>query len=253
MIDEQAAASVTSTDVPVAIDPSQLNKPQMPDTQTGNGDELLKHKLGLANKHAKDAKLEADEAKKQLTALQQEMQALKEAQQSAVQKNLEDQGAFRELYEQEKSRAKQLEARLLSETSELKAQLESVTQGAAQERLKTSALGQISQAGAINPSQLLTLLQPGLRTNDEGQPVFLNGGVEQNLGDYLAHLKQATEWGHHFSASNSKGMGAAPGAQSVAPGMENPYKTKNFTAALMLERDNPELAKTLKQEAIRAA
>ena len=128
-----------------------------------------------------------------------------------------------------------------------------MTQGAAQERVKTSALGQISQAGAINPTQLLTLLQPGLRTNDEGQPVFLNGGVEQNLGDYLAHLKQATEWGHHFSASGSKGMGAAPGAQSVAPGMENPYKTKNFTAALMLERDNPELAKTLKQEAIRAA
>ena len=82
---------MTSTDVPVAIDPSQLNKPQMPDTQAGNGDELLKHKLGLANKHAKDAKLEADEAKKQLTALQQEMQALKQAQQSAVQKNLEDQ------------------------------------------------------------------------------------------------------------------------------------------------------------------
>ena len=48
-------------------------------------------------------------------------------------------------------------------------------------------------------------------------------------------------------------MGAAPGAQSVAPGMENPYKTKNFTAAMQLEVSNPELAKTLKQEALRAA
>ena len=47
--------------------------------------------------------------------------------------------------------------------------------------------------------------------------------------------------------------GRSAGAQSVAPGMENPYKTKNFTATLLLGRDNPELAKTLKQKAIRAA
>ena len=108
------AESVTSPDVPVAIDPSLLNKPVQPEEQTGSaGDELLRHKLGLANQHAKAAKREADEYKKRLEDLTNEMNQLKEAQQSAVRQNLEDQGAFRELYDQEKSRSKTLQQRLL--------------------------------------------------------------------------------------------------------------------------------------------
>ena len=87
------AASVTSPDVPVAIDPSLLNKPVQPaETATGSGDELLRHKLGLANQHAKTAKREADEYKKQLEQLQSEMNQLKEAQQSAVGRTLRTKG-----------------------------------------------------------------------------------------------------------------------------------------------------------------
>ena len=53
-----AAESVTSTDAPVAIDPALLNKPQMPTSESAGSadDQLLKHKLGLANQHAKQFK-----------------------------------------------------------------------------------------------------------------------------------------------------------------------------------------------------
>ena len=245
------AESVTGTDASVAIDPSLLNKPVHPEAQPANGnDELLKHKLGLANQHAKKAKQQADEVRKQFDALSAEMKALKEAQQSAVRENLEGQGAFKELYDQEKSRAKQLETRLLNETAELKQQLESVTQNAQNERLKSAALQQISRSNAVNPNQLYTLLQPQLRTNDEGQPVLLNSGVEQPLGDYLANLKSSADWQHHFSATGSKGMGAGASTATVAPGMSNPYRTRNLTEAMKLEVTNPELAKQLKAEAL---
>jgi hypothetical protein len=245
------AESVTGTDASVAIDPSLLNKPVQPDAQSANGnDELLKHKLGLANQHAKKAKQEADEVRKQFESLTAEMNALKEAQQSAVRENLEGQGAFKELYDQEKSRAKQLESRLLNETAELKQQLESVTQNAKNERLKSAALQQISRSNAVNPNQLYTLLQPQLRTNEEGQPVLLNSGVEQPLGDYLANLKSSPDWQHHFSASGAKGMGAGAATTTVAPGMANPYRTRNLTEAMQLEVTNPELAKQLKAEAL---
>ena len=244
------AESVTSPDESVAVDPALLNKPQRPDDLTSNGDDLLKHKLGLANQHAKKAKLEADEYRKKLDSLQTEMLILKEAQQSAVRENLEGQGAFKELYEQEKSRAQELQTRLLNETTELKQQLESVTQSAEQERLKNSALEQITRANAVNPTQLYQLLQPQIRVSDEGSVVALNSGVEQPLGDYLANLKAANEWQHHFSASASRGMGSGSGAASVAPGMTNPYRTGNFTEVMKLEASNPELAKQLKAEAL---
>ena len=242
------AESVTSTDVPVAVDPAQLNKPVHPSAQDDSSD-LLKHKLGLANAHAKQAKKEKDEMSKQLEELTSQLNQVQDAQKSAVRQNLEDQGAFRELYEQEKARAKQLESRLLNETASLKQELESVAQGAAKERMKSSAMSQISRANAVNPQQMFTLLQQGLRTDEEGQACFLNSGVEQPLGDYLAGLKQSPDWQHHFSAVGSKGMGTSGFAPSVAPGQANPYRTGNLTEAMLLEAKNPELAKALKAEA----
>ena len=247
-----AVESVTSPDASVAVDPALLNKPQRPEENTSNGDDLLKHKLGLANQHAKKAKSEAEEYRKQLDSLQSEMAALKEAQQSAIRENLEGQGAFKELYEQERQRAQELQTRLLNETSELKAELASVTQGAEQARLRATALEQISRSNAVNPQQLYQLLQSQIRVDDEGSPVVLSSGVEQPLGDYLVNLKAATEWQHHFSASAAKGMGASAASVSVAPGMTNPYRagTRNLTEAMKLEVTNPELAKQLKAEAL---
>ena len=243
------AESVTSPDVSVAVDSALLEKPQRQEENT-SGVDLLKHKLGLANQHAKKAKSEAEEYRQQLTSLQKEIAALQEAQQSAVRENLEGQGAYKELYEQERQRAQELQARLLNETTELKTQLESVTKAGEQERLKNTALQQIQNSNAVNPAQLYQLLQSQIRVDESGLPVVLSSGVEQPLGEYLSNLKSATDWQHHFSASGAKGMGARSANVSAAPGMSNPYASKNFTEAMKLEMSNPELAKQLKAEAL---
>jgi len=249
MTEEQTGAAVLSTDVPVAVDPALLNKPIRPEEQSqqGNADaELLRTKLGLANQHAKQAKKEADEARLQMQQLKDELEQIKAIQQSAAQKSLEDQGAFKDLWEQAKRTVSERDAQIV----ELKAQLASVTENVAQERLKAAATQQLSQANAVNPTQLFQLLAPQLRTDDEGKPVVLNGGVEQPLNDYVANLRQSPDWMHHFGASAGVGMGSAPAA-TVAPGMVNPYRTGNLTEALLLEKQNPELAKALKAEAQR--
>lgn len=231
------------------ISPELLNKPVHPSSQPAS-DPAVAQQLGLVKQKNNELLGKNKQLVNDLKSLREEFEALKIAQQSAVQKNLEDQGAFKELYEQEKARAKTLEQRLLSETTELRSQLNQVEESAKQERLKAAATAQISRANAVNPTQLYQLLSPQLRTNDDGSPVVLSGGVEQDLGDYLANLKQSTEWQHHFGASGAAGMGAAPAA-SVAPGMTNPYRTGNLTEAMALEVSNPELAKSLKAEALR--
>lgn len=240
------AESVTSTDAPVAIDPALLNKPVRPEEQpsaSGN-DELLKHKLGLANQHAKQAKKDADDARAEREQLKQELEELKALQTIEAQKSMEDQGQFRELWSQAKATVSERDAEIV----QLKAELASVRQEREGDRLKAAAMSQINTAGVINSQQMYLLLQSALRTDDEGNPVMLNGGVEQPLGDYLANLKQSAEWQHHFGASGSKGMGST-GNVSVSPGRENPYRNGNLTEALRLEVENPALAKALKAEA----
>lgn len=247
MSEELAVAeSVTSTEAPVALDPALLNKAVMPSEQSsGSADsDLLKHKLGLANNHAKQAKKDADDARSELAKLHEEFEQLRSSQQSAAQKNLEDQGAFKQLWEDAKKTVSQRD----SEIVDLQARLASVTEERSRDQLKAASLSQINSAGALNSQQMYLLLQSALRMDDEGSPTVLNGGVEQPLGDYLANLKQSSEWQHHFGASGSKGMGAA-GAVSISPGRDNPYRDGNLTEVLRLEVENPDLAKALKAEA----
>ena len=249
MSDDNAGIQSVTEEQKVSVDPMLLNKPVRPDEQ-GEGSDLLKHKLGLANQHAKTAKKEADDLRAQLSELQGQLKTVQDAQATAVRQNLEDQGAFKDLYEQERNRAKELESRYLNETAELKTQLQSVAESAKQEKLRASAMSTISRADAVNPQQMFTLLQTMVRSDDEGNPVVLNGGVEQPLGDYIANLKQSQDWQHHFSASSSRGMGTTA-SSSVAPGMSNPYRNGNLTEALRIEVENPDLAKALKAEASR--
>jgi len=218
MSEETAVAeSVTSPDVPVAVDPALLKKAVNPSEQsTGSADaDLLKHKLGLANSHAKQAKKEAEEARVELAQLRQDLEAQKTLQQSAAQKNLEDQGAFKQLWEDAKKTVSQRDVEIV----ELKAQLSSVTEERSRDQLKAAALSQINTAGALNSQQMYMLLQSQLRTDSEGLPAVLNGGVEQPLGDYLANLKQSAEW------------------------------QRNLTEVLRLEVESPDLARALKAEA----
>ena len=241
--------AVPNTTQPVAVDPALLNKPVMP-AQTSSGsadDEGLKLKLGLANKHTKEAERKAKEAETELSTLREEMSSIRNAQQAATQKSLEDQGQYRQLWDDTKKTVSLRDAEII----ELKAKLATTTQERQQDRLRAASLSQINTAGVVNSQQMYLLLQNALRQNEQGDPVVLNGGVEQPLGDYLANLKQSSDWQHHFGASGAKGMGSAP-AGSVAPGRENPYRNGNLTEALRLEVENPDLAKALKTEANRA-
>jgi hypothetical protein len=232
------------------ISPELLNKPVRPDELQSSSDPAVAQQLGLVKQKNSELLGKNKQLINDLKSLRDDFETMKAAQQNTARENLENQGAFKELYESEKARAKTLEQRLISETTELKAQLSQVEESAKQERLRAVATSQLSQANAVNSEQLYKLLSPQLRTDDEGKPVILDGGVEQPLGDYLANLKQAPGWQHHFGASGAQGMGTST-ARSVAPGMENPYRTGNLTEAMALEVTNPELAKALKAEASR--
>jgi len=248
--DNAVVEAVPNTSEPVAVDPALLNKPVMP-APSSNGstdpdDAALKHKLGLANTHARAAEKRAKDAEAQLTQFQTELAELKNAQTAATQKSLESQGQYKQLWEDAKKSVSERDTRIV----ELEAKLASVTQDREQDRLRAASLSQINQAGAVNSNQMFQLLQQQLRANEEGKPVVLNGGVEQPLGDYLANLKSSADWQHHFGASGAQGMGSAAGG-SVAPGRDNPYRSGNLTEAMRLEVENPDLAKALKAEARR--
>ena len=249
MSEESAVVeAVPDTTQSVTVDPALLNKPVRPEEITSGSadDAALKHKLGLANSHAKAAEKRAKEAEANLDELRNELAEIKNAQTVATQKSLESQGQYKQLWEDAKKSVSERDAKIV----ELQAQLASVTQDREQDRLRAASLSQINQAGAVNSNQMFQLLQQQLRANEEGKPVVLNGGVEQPLGDYLASLKNSVDWQHHFGASGAQGMGSAAGG-SVAPGRNNPYRSGNLTEAMQLEIENPDLAKALKAEARR--
>ena len=116
---------------------------------------------------------------------------------------------------------------------------------------KQTALAAISNLGAINAEQTLSLLQDKLQKNSEGKVVIINGGVEQDLTAYLSSLKNpGSGWEHHFKPSSAAGMGAKPSPISnVSGGTDNPWNTGNLTQQLIMENENPELAAVLKREA----
>ena len=164
-------------------------------------------------------------------------------------KSLEDQGQWKDLWEEANKTAQEKDLQINSLNEELKS-LKSSNETA---NIKTSALSAISNSGAVNAEQMLSLLQDKLKKNDSGDVVVLNGGVEQDLGTYIGNLKNpGSGWEHHFKPSSAAGMGAKPTPTSnVSPGMLNPWKegSINLTRQMILESTEPDLAAVLKKEA----
>jgi hypothetical protein len=162
---------------------------------------------------------------------------------------LEDQGQWKDLWEEANKTAQEKDLQINTLNEELKS-LKSSNETA---NIKTSALSAISNSGAVNAEQMLSLLQDRLKKNDNGDVVVLNGGVEQDLGNYIGNLKNpGSGWEHHFKASSAAGMGAKPSPTSnVSPGMLNPWKegSINITRQMTLEGSDPELSAVLKREA----
>ena len=121
--------------------------------------------------------------------------------------DLEDQGQWKDLWEEANKTAQEKDIQINTLNEELK-NLKSSNETA---NIKTSALSAISNSGAVNAEQMLSLLQSKLKRNDSGDVVVLNGGVEQDLGTYIGNLKNpGSGWEHHFKPSSAAGMGAKP-------------------------------------------
>jgi len=227
--------SVTPSDQSVTETPSQPTAPNLDSVKAE-----YEAKLAAAHKEAAEAEEKFKGAKSKLD----EVYKKKEEQRT---KELEDQGQWKTLWEEANKTAQEKDTQI----NTLSQQLQEMKTSNEVASTKTTALAAISNLGAINAEQTLSLLQGKLQKNAEGKVVVLNGGVEQDLGTYLTSLKNpGSGWEHHFKPSSAAGMGAKPSPISnVSGGTDNPWKTGNLTQQLIMENENPELSAVLKREA----
>ena len=194
-------------------------------------------------------KSQAVEAEEKFQGIKAKLDEVYKKQDDQRKKTLEDQGQWKDLWEEANKTAQEKDLHI----AELNRQLEDLRSSNETAAMKTSALAAISQAGAINAEQMLQLLQNNLRKNDSGSVVVLNGGVEQDINSYLANLKNpGSGFEHHFKPSSAAGMGAKPTPTSaISAGMPNPWKegSINLTRQMALEASDPDLAAVLKREA----
>ena len=236
-IEEQViqSDSVNPAEQPVAETTSQ---PQAPDLSSVKAE--YEAKLAAAQK-------EAAEAQEKFKGIKSKLDDVYKQREEKRTKELEDQGQWKTLWEEANKTAQEKEQQILT----LSQQLEDLKTSNEVASTKTTALAAISNLGAINAEQTLSLLQNKLQRNANGEVVVLNGGVEQNLTSYLTSLKNpGSGWEHHFKPSSAAGMGAKPSPVANASGGQvNPWKTGNITQQMLLSEQDPQMAAVLKQEA----
>ena len=238
MVEEQVIQpeSVTPAEQPVA----ETTTPQAPSLDSVKAEyeskiSALEAKLAEEGEKFKGIKTKLDDVYKKADVQRKQ--------------ELEDQGQWKTLWEEANKTAQEKDLQINTLNEELK-NLKSSNETA---NIKTSALSAISNSGAVNAEQMLSLLQDKLKKNDNGEVVVLNKGVEQDLNTYIGNLKNpGSGWEHHFKPSSAAGMGAKPTPTSnVSPGMLNPWKegSINLTRQMILESSEPDLAAVLKKEA----
>jgi hypothetical protein len=240
MIEEQViqSESVTSTEQPVAETASQPTQPQAPNLDSVKTE--YEAKLAAARKEAADLQEKFKGIKTKLDDVYKQKDEQRK-------QELEDQGQWKTLWEEANKTAQEKEQKIMT----LSQQLEEMKTSNEVASTKTTALAAISNLGAINAEQTLSLLQGKLQKNSEGKVVVLNGGVEQDLGNYLSTLKNpGSGWEHHFKPSSAAGMGAKPSpVANAGTGQPNPWKSGNVTQQMLISEQDPQLAAVLKQEA----
>mgnify|MGYP003149167558 CR=1 FL=1 len=227
--------SVTNAEQPVADTPSQ---PQAPNLDSVKAE--YEAQVAAARK-------EAAEAQEKFKGIKTKLDDVYKQKEEKRKTELEDQGQYKTLWEEANKTNQEKEQKI----STLAQQLEDMKTSNEVASTKTTALAAISNLGAINAEQTLSLLQEKLQKNADGKVVVLNGGVEQDLNIYLTSLKNpGSGWEHHFKPSSAAGMGAKPSPISnVSGGTDNPWKNGNLTQQLIMEGENPDLAAVLKREA----
>ena len=242
MIEEKVIQneSVANSEQSVAVDDNKVQPTSIPAI-----DYQVKFEESENQRQAeKEARLKAEKGFSELKAKVDEM--YKKADEKRV-KNLEDQGQWKTLWEEANKTNQEKEQKIAN----LSQQLEDMKTSNELASTKTKALAVISNLGAINAEQTLSLLQSKLQKNSEGKVVVLNGGVEQDLNTYLSSLKNpGSGWEHHFKPSSAAGMGAKPSPIANASGGQvNPWKTGNLTQQMLISDQDPELAAVLQREA----
>ena len=191
----------------------------------------------------------AAEAEEKFQGIKGKLDDVYKKQDEQRRKTLEDQGQWKDLWE-EANKTAQAKDQQIVELEQKLADLRTSNEAAA---MKTSALSAISQSGAINAAQMLQLVQGNLKKAEDGSVKVLNGGVEEDLNVYLAKLKNpGSGFEHHFKPSAQAGMGAKPTTGTAgAAGVANPWAegSINLTKQMTLEATDPDLAAVLKREA----
>ena len=240
MIEEKViqSDSVNPAEQPVAETASQPTQPQAPNLDAVKAE--YEAQVAAARK-------EAAEAQEKFKGIKTKLDDVYKQKDQQRKQELEDQGQWKTLWEEANKTAQEKEQQIMT----LSQQLEDLKTSNEVASTKTTALAAISNLGAINAEQTLALLQGKLQKNANGEVVVLNGGVEQNLTNYLTSLKNpGSGWEHHFKPSSAAGMGARPSPVANAGGGQvNPWKTGNLTQQMLLLEQDPQLAAVLKQEA----
>ena len=231
------------------IQPDSVNPPEQPVAETPSQPQAPNLDSVKAEYEAKlaAAKKEAAEAEEKFKGIKGKLDDVYKQKEEKRTQELEEQGQWKTLWEEANKTAQEKDQQI----SNLSQQLEDLKTSNEVASTKTTALAAISNLGAINAEQTLALLQGKLQKNAEGKVVVLNGGVEQDLTNYLTGLKNpGSGWEHHFKPSSAAGMGAKPSPTSNAgSGQPNPWKTGNLTQQMILLEQDPQLAAVLKQEA----
>ena len=231
--------SVTSTEQPVAETPSQ--------PQTPNLDTLKKqYEEQIANMQ-KDFAQKLAEKEEDRLGTKRKLNEVYQKKKEEEQQVLENQGQYKTLWEEAKKTNQEMQQKI----NTLQQENENIKTSNEVASTKTTALAAISDLGAINAEQTLSLLESKLQRNAEGKVIVLEGGIEHDLNTHLSSLKNpGSGWEHHFKPSSAAGMGAKPSPVSnVSGGTVNPWKTGNLTQQIIMENEEPDLAAVLKREA----
>lgn len=194
-------------------------------------------------------KLRANEAEEKFQGIKGKLDDVYKKQDDQRKKTLEDQGQWKDLWEEANKTAQEKQQQI----ADLERQLQELRTSNETAAMQTSALSAISKAGAINAEQMLQLVQNGLKKSEDGSVKVLDGGVEQDLNVYLAKLKNpGSGFEHHFKPSTQAGMGAKPSTGTAgAAGIANPWLegSINLTKQMALDATDPDLAAVLRREA----
>ena len=231
--------SVTSTEQPVAETPSQPQTPNLDTIKKQYEEQIANMQKDFAQKLAEKEEDRLGTKRK----LNEVYQKKKEEEQQV----LENQGQYKTLWEEAKKTNQEMQQKI----NTLQQENENIKTSNEVASTKTTALAAISDLGAINAEQTLSLLEGKLQRNAEGKVIVLEGGIEHDLNTHLSSLKNpGSGWEHHFKPSSAAGMGAKPSPVSnVSGGTVNPWKTGNLTQQIIMENEEPDLAAVLKREA----